>query len=47
LKDHLVEDPIAKVKFPKYAAGATLDVKGKTYYFIDEATRRDFEKKSS
>ena len=46
LKDHMVEDPIAKVKFPKYAAGATLEVKGKTFYFIDETTRREFEKKS-
>jgi YHS domain-containing protein len=44
LKDHMVEDPIAKVQFPKYAAGATLDVKGKTYYFIDDATCREFQK---
>lgn len=44
LKDHLVEDPIAKVRFPKYAAGAKLDWKGKTIYFLAEDTRREFEK---
>lgn len=47
LKDHLVEDPIAKVRFPKFAAGAKLDVKGKTVYFIDEETRRQFEQQQS
>ena len=47
LKDQMVEDPIAKVKFPKFAAGATLEVKGKTVYFIDEATRREFEKQQA
>jgi YHS domain-containing protein len=45
LKDQMVEDPVAKVKFPKFAAGATLEVKGKTFYFIDESTRREFEQK--
>ena len=45
LKDHMVEDPIAKVKFPKYAAGATLEVDGKTHYFIDESTLKDFQAK--
>jgi YHS domain-containing protein len=44
LKDHMVQDPIAKVKFPKYAAGATLEVAGKTQYFIDESTREQFQK---
>jgi YHS domain-containing protein len=43
LKDHMVQDPIAKVKFPKYAAGAKLDVGGKTYYFVDETTLREFQ----
>lgn len=42
LKDHMVEDPIAKVRFPKYAAGAKCDLKGKTYYFIDESTLKSF-----
>jgi YHS domain-containing protein len=44
LKDHMVQDPIAKVKFPKYAAGATLEVGGKKHYFIDESTRQQFQK---
>ena len=43
LKDHLVEDPIAKVRFPKYAAGATLQWNGKTVYFLGDETRRQFE----
>jgi YHS domain-containing protein len=44
LQEHLVEDPVAKVRFPKYAAGAKLDSKGKTVYFISEETRRQYEK---
>jgi hypothetical protein len=47
LKDHMVEDPIAKVSFPKYAAGATLDVAGKKVYFIDETTREEFQRKQA
>jgi len=47
LKDHMVEDPVAKVRFPKYAAGATLEHKGKTIYFLSEETRREFEQKQS
>jgi YHS domain-containing protein len=43
LKDHMVQDPIAKVRFPKYAAGAKLEVGGKTYYFVDETTLREFQ----
>ena len=46
LKDHMVEDPIAKVTFPKFAAGATLDWQGKTYYFIAEETRSEFQTKN-
>jgi hypothetical protein len=45
LKGHMVEDPIAKVQFPKYAAGATLDQGGKMLYFIDESTRREYQQK--
>ena len=45
LQDHMVEDPIAKVKFPKHAAGATCEVDGKTYYFVGEATLREFQQK--
>lgn len=47
LKGHMVEDPIAKVQFPKYAAGATLETDGKTVYFIDESTLREFQQKQA
>ena len=43
LKEHMVRDPVAGVRFPKYAAAATVDVAGKTYYFIGDETRREFE----
>ena len=46
LKPHLVDDPIAGVRFPKYAAGATLDRQGKTYYFISEEMRDEFQKQN-
>ena len=45
LKDHMVEDPIAGVRFPKIAAAATLEFEGKTYYFIDPETLREFQAK--
>jgi YHS domain-containing protein len=44
LKDHLVEDPVAKIHFPKYLASSTLERDGRTYYFMDEDSRREFEK---
>jgi YHS domain-containing protein len=44
LKDWLVVDPVAKVRFPKYLASSTLERDGRTYYFVDEETRREFEK---
>jgi YHS domain-containing protein len=40
----LVEDPVAKIRFPKYLASSTLGRDGRTYYFVDEDTRREFEK---
>ena len=43
-KAEFVEDPVAKVKFPKFAAGAALDHGGQTYYFIDDTTRAAFAK---
>jgi YHS domain-containing protein len=43
LKDHMVEDPVAGVRFPRFAAGTSLEWGGKTYYFIGEETRREFE----
>ena len=44
LKDQLVEDPVAKIRFPKNLASSTLERDGRTYYFVDEDTRREFEK---
>lgn len=44
-KAEFVEDPIAKIKFPKFAAGATLEQGGKTLYFIDEKSKTEFTKK--
>jgi hypothetical protein len=38
----MVEDPVAKISFPKFAAGATLDHGGKTHFFIDETNRAEF-----
>lgn len=47
LQDQMVEDPIAKVKFPKFAAATKLEQNNKTFYFIDESTRREFETRSN
>jgi YHS domain-containing protein len=44
LKDQFVEDPVARVRFPKYLASSTLQRDGRAYYFVDEETRREFEK---
>jgi YHS domain-containing protein len=44
MKDQMVEDPIAHVRFPRIAAAATLEWQGKKFYFIGEETRREFEK---
>lgn len=46
LKGHMVSDPVSGTQFPKYAAAATLDWQGKTYYFVGDATRREFAKKN-
>jgi YHS domain-containing protein len=43
LKDQFVEDPVAGIRFPKYLASSTLQRDGRTYYFVDEQTRREFE----
>ncbi len=43
LKEQMVEDPIAKVRFPSFAAAATLEHERKTLYFIDESTLREFQ----
>jgi YHS domain-containing protein len=39
----MVEDPVARIRFPKFAAAATLARKGDKFYFISEETRRAFE----
>jgi YHS domain-containing protein len=46
LKDQMVEDPIAHVRFPKQAAAATLDWQGQKYYFVGDETRREFAKQN-
>jgi len=43
-KAEIVEDPVAKVKFPRFAAGAALEHGGQTYYFIDDTTKAQFAK---
>lgn len=47
LKDHMVQDPIAKVRFPKFAAAAKIEAKGNTVYFISEETRRQYEQQAT
>jgi YHS domain-containing protein len=42
MKGEMVEDPIAHVSFPRYAAAATLEWQGQKFYFIGEETRRQF-----
>jgi len=45
LKDDMVEDPVAGVRFPRFAAATTSTWNGKTYYFIGDETRREFDAK--
>jgi YHS domain-containing protein len=40
--EHMVEDPVAGVRFPDFAARATLEWQGERYYFIGEETRQEF-----
>jgi len=44
LKNVMVSDPVAGVEFPKFAAATTIEHAGKTYHFISDATRQEFEK---
>jgi YHS domain-containing protein len=44
-KAEYVEDPVANVRFPKFAAGASLDYEGKTYFFVDDTTRAEFARR--
>ncbi len=45
LKARMVEDPIAHVRFPEFAAVTTLERGGKTIYFIANETREEYEAK--
>jgi YHS domain-containing protein len=45
LGDQFVEDPVIGVRFPKNLAASTVECDGRTYYFLNEDTRREFEKK--
>ena len=45
LKARMVEDPVARVRFPDFAAASTLERGGKTLYFIANETREEFEAK--
>lgn len=47
LKDSMVEDPIAHVRFPRQAAATTLEWKGKKFYFVGEETRREFAEQNN
>lgn len=47
LKPHMVEDPIAHVRFPKFAAGAKLESEGKTHYFINDETLGLFQEQQA
>jgi len=44
LKEHMVEDPVMGIRFPKFAAGATLGWKGQTYYFVSGETCSEFQR---
>ena len=44
LRDEMVEDPIAHVSFPRFAAAATLEWRGEKFYFVGEETRQEFAK---
>jgi YHS domain-containing protein len=36
---------VAGVRFPRFAAATTVEWNGKTYYFIGDETRREFDAK--
>ena len=44
LKGQIVEDPVTKVQFPKFAADAKFEHYGRTVYFIDESSLREFQR---
>lgn len=44
LKHYMVEDPVAGVRFPQYAAAAQCEWNGKTHYFIGDETLQEFKR---
>jgi hypothetical protein len=42
LRDEMVEDPVAHLRSPRAAAGATLEWQDRKFYFVGEETRREF-----
>lgn len=46
-KDNTVTDPVSGTEMPRYAARCTLEAGGKTYYFVSEETKREFERQQS
>lgn len=47
LKEHMVEDPIAHVRFPDLVAAGTLEWAGRKYYFVGDETRREFARQNN
>ena len=46
LKDLMVEDTVIKVRFPQFAAAATRQRNGQTYYFVSEDSAAEFDRKA-
>jgi len=42
--ENMVTDPVTQISFPRAVAQASLEYQGKTYCFLSEETRREFEK---
>jgi hypothetical protein len=42
MKEERVEDPIARVSFPGFAAGVALEWQGQKFDFLGEEARREF-----
>jgi YHS domain-containing protein len=42
--ENIVEDPVARISFPKVLAQSSLAYQGKTYHFVSAKTRQAFEK---
>jgi YHS domain-containing protein len=42
--ENIVDDPVARLSFPKVLAQSSLEYQGKTYHFVSAQTRQAFEK---